>query len=92
MDDFIAKRVEQKIFCDSVGTTWKIERALQEKDKEHFRELKIFSETLWNISSSIAIYDNKVLILNLKGSYSGVLIENSDFAKTMKTVFRICKS
>jgi len=91
MDEFINQRVQQNIFCDSVGTSWITEEILQLKDAEQLRRLEIFSG-VGSISSSIAIYDNKVLILNLKQVYTWVLIESFDFTETMKTIFRICKS
>lgn len=92
MQDFIEKRIKKNIFCDSIWTNWKAELDLQKLDKKHNRELKIFkADIFWKIASSIAIYKNKVLILNLKGIYTGVLVENKEFAQTMKTVFLICK-
>lgn len=92
MNDFIQTRVKKNIFCDSIGSAWEIETSLQKKDTEHVRKLQVFSQDFGSIYSSIAIYDNKVLLLNLRGSYSGVLVENSDFAETMKTIYRICAS
>ncbi len=91
MKDFIDKRVDKSIFCDSIWTDWNTEINLQKLDAQQKRELKIFSaEKFWKIRSSIAIYSNKVLILNLKWAFTGVLIENKEFAQTMKTVFLIC--
>lgn len=93
MDDFIGKRLEKNIFCDSIWSDWDIEVELQKKDSQHYRKLSIFpSEVFWKIHSSIAVFDNKVLILNLNNTATGVLIENNEFSETMKTIFIIAKS
>lgn len=90
MQEFINSRVKNKIFCDSIGTGGDVEESLQKKDAEHNRKLKVFTGNYGKIYSSITIYDNKVLILNLRWVYTGVLIENTDFAETMKAIFSIC--
>ena len=91
MQDFIQARIIKPIFCDSIGTFWEAEEALQKLDGEQKRNLKVFPKDFWEINSSIVIYDNKVLILNLNWIYNGVLIENNEFSQTMKTIFLICK-
>ena len=89
MNDFIDQRIKKKVFCDSIWSSWEVEDALQKLDKEHYRRLKIFDKDIWNISSSITIYDDNVMILNLWSSCTGVRIENREFAETMKTIFLI---
>lgn len=92
MSDFIQKRIQKWVFCDSIGTTWEIEQALQKLDSTQQRDLKIFDAQIYGkISSSIAIYDDKVLILNVDVIPMWVLIQNSQFSETMKTVYMICK-
>ncbi len=91
MDGFIEERVKRWVFCDSVGTDWPMEKVLKENDIIQKRSLTIFDAAFGTIGSSIAIYRDKVLILNLAGIYSAVRIQNKEFAETMKTIFRICK-
>ena len=91
MNDFIKTRVLKWIFCDSVWNNSKVENELHLRDEKELRSLKIFSDTFWKMSSSIALYDNKVLILNLNWAFNWVLIENKEFFETMKTIFLICK-
>ncbi len=91
MNSFISRRVKRGIFCDSLGTFWAIEELLSQSNERDLRSLFLFPKSLWNIGSSIALYDDKVLILNLSDGYSWVRIENREFAETMKTIFRICK-
>ena len=91
MDNFIEIRVKKGIFCDALWNDSKIENELHLRDKKELRNLKIFSNDYGKMSSSIAFYENKVLILNLNKSFSWVLIENEEFFDTMRTIFNICK-
>lgn len=91
MSTFIWTRVQRGIFCDSIGTIGAVEIGLQKLDHEQKRDLQIFSSSFGTIRSSIAIYDETVLVLNLAWIYTGVRIENREFAETMKIIFHICK-
>jgi hypothetical protein len=92
MKDFIEKRIKNNVICDAITNDWKIEEQFIGKDESEKRKIKLFDENIfWKIYSSIIIYDNKVLILNLNWKNSWVLIENKDFYETMKTVFNIAK-
>mgnify|MGYP006108733261 CR=1 FL=1 len=92
MDSFISQRVKKWVFCDSIWSTGEIEEAIQKLDDIQNRDLKIFDQEIYGrIWSSIAIYDDKVLILNLSSLPTGVLIQNPQFAETMKTIYLICK-
>ena len=70
MDDFISERVKRGIFCDSIGTNGEMEKSLQKKDKQQKRRLDIFDHSIGKIGSSICIYTDTVLILNLENTYS----------------------
>lgn len=92
MNNFIYLRIKNNIICNAISNDWNVEKRFENKNSEEYRKLKLFDENIfWIIHSTIAIYDNKVLILNLNWNYSWVLIENKDFYETMKTVFRIAK-
>lgn len=90
MDEFIRERVRFGVFCDSIGTVGPLESLLQERDKAEMRHLLLFPKEYGHIWSSIAIYDDTVLILNLWESTSWVRIENKNFSETMKTIFTLC--
>jgi len=92
MNNFIKLRIQNNLICNAISNNWEVEKRFNNKDKEEFRKLDLFDENIfWKIHSTIAIYDNKVLILNLNWKNSWVLIENKDFYETMKTVFLIAK-
>lgn len=90
MQDFIDSRVKKQIFCKSIWSDWEVEKELKLKDNVQMRNLKLFPKNLWEIKSSIVMYENKVLILNLNAIFTGVLIENREFYETMKSIFNIC--
>lgn len=92
MNGFIGNRKKKRIFCKAIGTQEIRMQQIQSNDEKHLRDLRIIDNNIGEISSTIVIYDNKVLILNLKWIYKWVLIENEDLAETMKTIFRICKN
>lgn len=41
------------------------------------------------ITADLTIYDNKVAIASLRGNLSGVIIENSEIANTLRSIFRL---
>ena len=92
MNNFINSRIKNNLICDALSNNWEVEKKFENKNSEELRELKLFEKSIfWTIYSSIAIYENKVLILNLRWNPNWVLIENKDFCETMKTVFKIAK-
>lgn len=66
MEQFIAERTGSKIFCDSIGTYGEVETELQKHDNAQLRSLKLFDKSFGKIGSSIAIYNDVVLVLNLE--------------------------
>ena len=92
MDNFIRQRVARWIFCDALWNANEVEKILKEKDTEDLRSISIFDSSFGSIYSSIAIYWDNVLVLNLRWVYSGVRIYNRELAETLKTIFRICKN
>jgi len=92
MNNFIKSRIKNNLICNAISNNGKTEKRFENKDLEEYRKLKLFDENIfWKIHSTIAIYNNKVLILNLKKSPNWVLIENKDFYETMKTILKIAK-
>ena len=92
MNNFIKSRIKNNLICNAISNNGKTEKRFENKDLKEYRKLKLFDENIfWKIHSTIAIYNNKVLILNLNKSPNWVLIENKDFYETMKTVLKIAK-
>ena len=89
MADFIKKRIKKKIPLRAISSNAPKHKELAKFDKQHLRENIILKDFMGEINSSIAIFDNKILILNLKQSAFGILIENPDMFETLRTMFEL---
>ncbi len=92
MDDFIKKRIANDIYLESICHDSPLDRALRPLDKKHHRATKFIPEKTGNMYSCIALYEDKLLMLNLSNDAFGILIENSAIVETMKTIHRIAWS
>lgn len=90
MANFIRERIKKKIKLRAISSHAPQHKALAKLDKQHLRENIILENFMGEINSSIAIFDNKILILNIKQSAFGILIENPDMFETLKTMFELC--
>lgn len=89
MDDFIKKRVKNKIFLKAIAKKDFVHKDLLKSDKKHLRKIEFYPDSKGTLYSSITIFDEKVLLLNLYQDAFGILIENKEVAETMKTIFRM---
>lgn len=88
MNDFIADRCKKKIFLRAISSENAIDKALSKLDKAQKREQK-FLPTGADTYSSIAIWEDKVLLLNLHTDAFGIQIENAEFSRTLQTIFEV---
>lgn len=89
MNEFIAERVKRGLFLKALAQEDPIEEVLQKLDIQQCREIRLFSGEFGRLYSSIAIFEEKVLLLNLFRDAFGILIENPEFSKTMRTIFEV---
>ena len=89
MDSFITQRVKMNILNQSISNMDSIHTSLKGNSESQKRNLKLVPQNLGSLYSSICIYDDKVLILNLHSDAFGILIQNSQLAMTMKTIFNL---
>lgn len=61
------------------------------KNKEQYRTIDFFSTKLGELHSSIAVFENKVLLLNLYQDAFAILIENREVAETLKTIHALTR-
>lgn len=92
MDNFIATRKKKKIFLKAIASDNPVERALKNHDQDQCRDIKIFPKNFGKLFSSIAIYEDKVLILNLFHDAFAIRIKNEEFSSTMRTIFSLLYS
>ena len=89
MDEFIKKKVKNKIFLKWICSEELIHKDLEKQNKEHLRDLKFFSEKSWEFHSSICIFENKVLLQNLYWDAFSIIIENKEVCETLKTIHNL---
>jgi len=81
----IAKNLKSKIFY-----TTKKGPILKKYDKELLREAKYVSAADFPFKAGIDIIENNVAIYTFKGKVMGIIIENEDVARTLKSIFEMC--
>lgn len=89
MKNFINERKKKKIYLQAISENNQVHKALQKLDKKQLRKIKLYDKKLGHIYSSIAIKENKVLLLNLYQDPFAIIIENTQVAETLKTIFYI---
>lgn len=89
MNKFIRERVKRKIPLRAIANVNDIDKQLQKRDHKELRAHRFFDQSYGHTYSSIAVYDNKVLLLNLHHDVFGILIENAEVSETMRTIFNV---
>lgn len=86
--DFINKRVSLGKKARIIGQLSPEVRDLKKRDRDELRETRILPEHVFGSEVEIGIYSNRVFVANYKEEF-GFIIEDSDFANTMKKIFEI---
>ena len=86
MNDFIAMRIKNKVYLKAIAKKDEINKKLSSLDKKHLREIQFYPSNKGTLYSSIAIFEDKVLLLNLYSDAFAILIENKEVAETLKTI------
>jgi sugar-specific transcriptional regulator TrmB len=89
MVQFIKERSRRKIFLYAIAQDSQLHSYFHKKDKAQQRNLKLFREEIGNLYSSIDVFENKVLLLNLYQDAFAILIENKEVAETLKTIHHL---
>ncbi len=89
MNNFIEDRVSNKIYLKAISKKDKIHKKLSKLNKLELREIQYYPEEKGSFYSSIAIFEDKVLLLNLYQDAFAILIDNREVAETLRTIFRM---
>lgn len=89
MKNFIETRVKNKVFLKAISQKEAVHENLAKLDKKQMRKIQFFSPKKGQLYSSIAIFENKVLLLNLYHDAFAIVIENREVAETLKTIFQL---
>lgn len=89
MNNFMAERTRRHIHLEAICSDTAISKSLKLQDQTQARKIYMFSQKNGQLYSSIAIFDNKVLLLNLYYDAFAILIENQEVSSTLKTIFQL---
>lgn len=89
MNDFINERAQKNVHLEAICSDSPLSTSLQLIDKQQARKIHIFSQKDGHLYSSITIFDQKVLLLNLYYDAFAILIENQEVSATLKTIFHL---
>lgn len=89
MDSFIEERARRKVFIRPICPRNDTHQHYKKLDKKQSREIKMFSPSKGQIFSSITIFEDKVLLLNLHQDAFAILIQNKEVSETLKTLHRM---
>ena len=89
MESFIHERAKRGIMLHAVCKNTELHQSYANKDHEQKRTLFMFQPSIGRLYSSIAIYENKLLLLNLYHDAFAITIESQEIAATLRTIFRL---
>ncbi len=89
MNNFMDERAKRKIKLEAICSDSKMNTKLQTQDEIQARIIHLFPQDQGTLYSSIAIFDHKVLLLNLYYDAFAILIENQEVSATLKTIFHL---
>ena len=89
MQEFIADRVKRNVSLRAITENNAVHAALQKVDDKSKRAIKLFDPEVGNFYSSIAIFEDKILLLNLHHDAFAILIQNPEVAITLRTIFEL---
>ena len=92
MKEFIKERAKRKIFIHPICLRTPVHEAFKKLGKKEHRNLLMFGKEFGELYSSISIFDNHVLLLNLYGDAFAILIESPQVAQSLRTIHRLASA
>lgn len=92
LNDQIKRRVEKGTKLQMIVSVPKIlswMKKYHDRDKEELRETIFISPHLYPFEATVAVDDQRVLIVLLKAEPSAILIDNTELAKTIGSIHRL---
>lgn len=86
MKKFVEQRVKRGVHIRPICRNTPLHRMFKNLDKKQLRKLRMFPPSQGELYSSIDIFENKVLLLNLYHDPFAIVIENEEFANTLRTI------
>lgn len=86
MQTFIKTRVKNKVHIHAIAKKDKTHLFFNKLNKKQLRKLSLFDDKIGTFYSSISVFEDKVLLLNLYQDCFAILIQNKEVAETLKTI------
>lgn len=83
---FIEERARRKILIKPICPRNETHLYYKKLDRKQHRQMKMYEPEKGRIYSSITIFEDKVLLLNLHQDAFAILIQNKEVAETLKTL------
>lgn len=86
----VPKRIRNKLLAMSFFTDGSVGRLLHENDVKQVRKSILIDPKEYPLPAEIDVYDDKIALLSFKkGEFIGMIIQNQEFATTLKNIFRL---
>lgn len=86
--DYVQERIRRKIKLRGIAPMDDHGRAVQAKDAQSFREIRLVAPDAYAFNNEINIYDDKVSIISFgKDALIGMIIESPEIANTQRAIF-----
>jgi hypothetical protein len=86
----IPLRIKNNVFAKTFLGSSKQADEVKSRDKESLRESVLLEKTKFPLPAEIDVYDDKIAMLSFKnGEFVGLLIQNKDFATSLKSIFSV---
>jgi len=89
-EQYVAKRVKQKVFLRGIAPLDEHGIEVKSHDKQSFREIRLVSARKYTFTNEINIWDDKVAIISFNDNPQiGIIIESQEIANTQRDIFRM---
>lgn len=90
LKDLIPKRIKNKVIAKSFVADSPQAHQIAKKDKEQLRQTILVNKNDYPLPAEIDVYEDKIALLSFKkGEFIGLLIENPEFAESLRSIFKI---
>lgn len=88
--ELIPLRVKNKVLAHSFVADSAQARNIVRQDKKQLRRTVLLDKEKYPLPAEIDIYEDKIAMLSFtKGEFIGIIIENADFAESLRSVFKL---
>lgn len=93
IEKLIPKRIKNQVKAFSFVADSPKAKEVAKKDKLHLRKTILLDKKKYPLPAEIDVYEDKIAMLSFtKGEFIGLLIENRDFAQSLRSIFKLAFS